>query len=148
PRPRPAPADPGRPQAGKVTAKPGSLEAAGRLRVIPPLPWKFDFEAAEVGKTPPWWLGAGPKFPVKELDGGKVLSKPPVAVGLDRSNVSLGPANLSNYTIEADLRGTVKGRKKPDLGLINSGYTLDLMGIHQEVQLRSWDSDLRVVKDV
>lgn len=141
-------ADPGKPQAGKVSVKLGALEAAARLRAIPPLPWKFDFEAVEVGKSPPWWLGAGPKFPVKELDGEKVLSKPPVTVGLDRSNVYLGPASLANYTIEADLRGTVKGRKKPDLGLINSGYTLDLMGVHQQIQLRSWDSDLRVVKDV
>jgi outer membrane protein assembly factor BamB len=135
-------------QAGKVTAKVGSLEAAARVRVIPPLPWSFDFEAVEVGKSVPWWIGAGPKFPVKALDGGKVLSKPPVAVGLDRSDVFLGPPSLSGYTIQADLRGTVSGRKRPDLGLINSGYTLDLMGGHQTVQLRCWPSELRIEKSV
>lgn len=140
--------DPGKPQAGKVTAKVGTLEAAARVRVIPPLPWSVDFEAVEPGKTSPWWIGAGLKFPVKELDGGKVLSKPPVAVGLDRSDVYLGPASLANYTVQADLRGGVKGRKRPDLGLINSGYHMDLMGNHQKIQLRGWASELRLEKSV
>ncbi|HSN85156.1 MAG TPA: hypothetical protein VL025_00295, partial [Thermoanaerobaculia bacterium] len=140
--------DPGKPQAGKVTAKVGSLEAAARVRVIPPLPWSIDFEAVEVGKTPPWWIGAGLKFPVKEMDGGKVLSKPPVAVGLDRSDVFLGPAHLSNYTVQADLRGGIKGRKRPDLGLVNSGYHMDLMGGHQKIQFRGWASELRLEKSV
>jgi outer membrane protein assembly factor BamB len=138
----------GRPQAGKVVAKAGALEATARVRVIPPLPWSYDFEAVEAGKTPPWWIGAGLKFPVKELDGGKVLSKPPVAVGLDRSDVFLGPPALANYTVQADLRGAVKGRKRPDLGLINSGYHMDLMGNHQKIQLRGWASELRLEKSV
>lgn len=140
--------DAGKPQAGKVAAKVGTLEATARVRVIPPLPWSYDFEAVEVGKTPPWWIGAGLKFPVKELDGGKVLSKPPVAVGLDRSDVFLGPPSLSNYTIQADLRGGIQGRRRPDLGLINSGYHLDLMGNHQKIQLRAWPSELRLEKSV
>jgi outer membrane protein assembly factor BamB len=144
---------PGRSQAGKVVAKvaaaaPGgpALTAAARVRVIAPLPWSEDFEAIEPGKNPPWWIGAGSKFVVQEKDGGKVLAKPPVKVGLDRGDVYLGPATLANYTIQADLLGSVKGRRRPDLGLINSGYTLDLMGAHQKVQLRSWASDLRVEK--
>jgi outer membrane protein assembly factor BamB len=141
-------ADAGKPQAGKVAVKAGALEGAARVRVIPPLPWSYDFEAVEVGKTPPWWVAAGNKFPVKEMDGGKVLSKPPVPVGLDRSDVFLGPDELSGYTIQADLRGAVKGRKRPDLGLINSGYHLDLMGNHQKVQLRGWASELRLEKSV
>lgn len=141
-------AEAGRSQAGKVTAKLGALEAAARVRAIAPLPWSQDFESVEVGKTPPWWIGAGTKFPVKEMDGGKVLSKPPVAVGLDRSDVFLGPPTLSNYTVQADLRGAIRGRRRPDVGLINSGYTLDLMGGHQKVQVRAWPSELRLEKSV
>jgi outer membrane protein assembly factor BamB len=140
--------DSGHSMAGKVTAKAGTLEAAARVRAIAPLPWSFDFESVEVGKSPPWWSGAGPKFPVKEVDGGRALSKPPVAVGLDRSDVFLGPASLSDYTIQADLRGAKNGRKRPDMGLIDSGYTLDLMGNHQALQLRSWPSVLRIEKTV
>jgi outer membrane protein assembly factor BamB len=141
-------ADAGKPQAGKVAVKAGALEGTARVRVIPPLPWSYDFEAVEVGKTPPWWIGAGLKFPVKEMDGGKVLSKPPVAVGLDRSDVFLGSDEMSGYTIQGDLRGSIKGRKRPDLGLINSGYHLDLMGNHEKIQLRGWASELRLEKSV
>lgn len=140
--------DAGKPQAGKIAVKAGALEASARVRVIPPLPWSYDFEAVETGKTPPWWIGAGLKFPVKEVEGGKVLSKPPVAVGLDRSDVYLGPATLSNYTIQADLLGSVRGRKKPDAGLVNSGYHMDLMGTHQKIQFRGWASELRLEKSV
>ncbi|HYO13234.1 MAG TPA: PQQ-binding-like beta-propeller repeat protein [Thermoanaerobaculia bacterium] len=138
----------GRSQVGKVVAKTGGLEGAARVRVVAPLPWSEDFESYEAGKNPPWWIGAGRKFPVAEMDGGKVLSKPPAEVGLDRGDVYMGPASLSNYTIQADLRGKFQGRKRPDLGLINSGYTMDLMGAHQKIQLRSWSSDLRVEKSV
>jgi len=77
-----------------------------------------------------------------------VLSKPPATVGLDRGDVHMGPASLANYTIQADLQGKFQGRKRPDLGLINSGYTMDLMGAHQKIQVRSWSSDLRVEKSV
>lgn len=136
----------GRSQAGKVVARAGGLTASARVRSIAPLPWSEDFESYEVGKNPPWWIGAGLKFPVQEKDGGKVLAKPPVSVGLDRSDVYMGPASLSNYTVEADVMGTVKGRKRPDVGLINSGYTMDLQGIHQKLQIRSWTSDLRIEK--
>jgi outer membrane protein assembly factor BamB len=139
--------DAGRSQAGKVAAKLGDLEATARVRVVAPLPWSYDFEDVEKGKSPSWWIGAGNKFPVAEKDGGKVLTKPPVTVGLDRSDVFLGSPGLSNYTVQADVRGAAKGRRRPDVGVINSGYHLDLMGGHQQVQVRAWPSELRLVKN-
>ena len=139
----------GRAQAGKVVAKAGALEASARVRAIPPLPWSEDFESYEVGKNPAWWIGAGNKFLVREgQGGGKVLVKPPSQAGVHRADTYIGPASLANYTIESDLLGTVQGRRRPDMGLINSGYTMDLMGAHQKIQLRSWASDLRVEKSV
>ncbi len=69
--------------------------ATARVRVIPPLPWTYDFEAVEAGKTPAWWIGGRRfKFPAKELAGGKVLSSRRWRSGLDRSDVFLGPADL------------------------------------------------------
>ena len=46
------------------------------------------------------------------------------------------------YTVEADLLATRQGRRMPDMGLINQGYTLDLMGRHQKLQLRTWGAEL------
>jgi outer membrane protein assembly factor BamB len=125
--------------AGKVKAVVGELNATTQVRLFGPLPWTFDFES---GAAPRWWIGAGPRFKVTEADGGKRLTKPPVETGLNRSSVYIGPATMSGYTVEADLMGTRQGRRMPDLGIIDQGYTLDLMGKHQKVQLRTWASEL------
>ena len=50
---------------------------------------------------------------------------------------------MSGYTIEADVMATQAGTADAgDLGLINQGYTLDLMGKKQKLQLRTWASEL------
>ena len=36
----------------------------------------------------------------------------------------------------------------PDLGLINAGYTLDLLGNHQRLQVRSWASELAFSRQI
>ena len=125
--------------AGKVKASAGSLTATGQARVFGPLPWSFDFEA---GPVPAHWIGAGPRFKVTELGGGKRLHKPPVTSGLSRASVFVGPATMKGYTVEADLLATKQGRRLPDMGIINQGYTLDLMGRQQKLQLRTWGSEL------
>ena len=43
-------------QGGGVYAKVGEVSGFSRVRVIPPLPWKFDFEKAPVGVPPLTWL--------------------------------------------------------------------------------------------
>ena len=43
--------------------------------------------------------------------------------------------------------GTRTGRKVPDLGLINSGYTMELIGAYQTLQVRSWQSELRMMQE-
>jgi hypothetical protein len=34
------------------------------------------------------------------------------------------------------------------MGLIAGGYILDLMGVHQRLQLRAWDTELRLMEQV
>ena len=130
--------------SGRVKATLGGLSAAARVRVFAPLPWSEDFEA---GKVPAHWVGAG-RFTIAQGEGGKTLHKAPVQTGLNRATVFIGPSSMTGYTIEADLKATRKGRRMPDLGLINGGYTLDLMGNHQRLQVRSWASELDFSKNV
>jgi outer membrane protein assembly factor BamB len=124
---------------GRVKASAAGLTASGQARLFGPLPWTFDFEG---GTVPRHWIGAGPRFKVTDLGGGKRLHKPPVTSGLSRSTVFVGPATMKGYTVEADLLATRQGRRLPDMGLINQGYTLDLMGRHQRLQLRTWGAEL------
>ncbi len=125
--------------AGKVKATVGGLSASAQVRLFGPLPWTFDFED---GTKPRHWIGAGTRFKVASLDGGSVLQKPPVSRGLSRSSVFVGPPSMAGYTVEADLRATRKGRRMPDMGVINQGYTLDVMGRHQRLQIRTWAAEL------
>jgi outer membrane protein assembly factor BamB len=131
-------------QAGKVKVTVGGKEAVARVRVFQALPWTEGFEG---GKVPGHFLGAG-RFAIADLDGSKVLHKAPVQTGLNRATAFIGPATMSGYTIEADLRATKRGRRMPDIGLINGGYTLDLQGNHQRLQARSWASELAFSKQI
>ncbi len=136
-------------QAGTLTAKAGTLEAKARVRIIAPLPLKEDFESFEVDTSPVYWIGAGgKKFLVKNLNGNKALAKPPAAVGVQGSDLYMGPSTMKDYVVSANVMGTKEKRRIPDIGLIANGYTLDLMGSHQRLQIRSWASELRIVKNV
>jgi outer membrane protein assembly factor BamB len=66
-----APADAAH-QAVKITAKSGDLTSVARVRVIPPLPWKFDFADKAVPVT---WIGAAYRHQPKEIDGKPCWSK-------------------------------------------------------------------------
>ena len=135
-------------QAGTVSARLGQLQDSARVRVVPELPWDEDFESVEEGKNPPHWVGAGTKFIVRAKDGNNVLVKSPVKRGLNRSNVYIGLPTMRDYTVQIDAMGTKPKRNLPDMGLIANRYTLDLMGNHQRLQIRSWASDLRMAKHV
>jgi hypothetical protein len=62
----------------------------------------------------------------------------------------MGHPTYSNQTIQADLKGLERNNKLPSMGLINQRYTLDLIGPDQELQIRSWTSqlDLRFAKTI
>jgi outer membrane protein assembly factor BamB len=125
--------------AGTVKAAVGELAASAQVRLFGPLPWSFDFEDR---KIPRHWIGAGRRFDVAERGGSQRLHKPPLTTGLSRSSIFVGPPDMKGYTVEADLLGTRKGRRMPDMGVINQGYTLDVMGRHQRLQIRTWAAHL------
>lgn len=133
-------------QVGTVTAKIGELEGTAHVRVAGPLPWGEDFEGIEIGKAPASWLGTGKGATVQDLDGNKVLAQPKAARGAPRATVLMGPSFLSGYTVQADIRGNAVGRRKTDLGVVNSGYTVELMGNHQRIQVSSWSSERRMAQ--
>jgi outer membrane protein assembly factor BamB len=129
-------------QAGTVKATVGSLSGAARLRVIPDLPWTFDFETG--GDAPPaHWVNATGKFTVRAVDGNRVLVKlaeNPFAFA-KRTRPFFGPTDLSNYTIEADVRSQEKRRQIADVGVVAQRYELVLFGNHQRLELQPWQPE-------
>ena len=129
-------------QAGMVKATTGAISATSRIRVIPDLPWTFDFEnAGEV--PPPYWVDATGKFAVRDLEGNKVLVKlaeNPFAFA-KRTRAFFGPTDLSDITMEADVRALEKRRQMGDVGIVAQRYELVLWGAHQRVELQSWQPE-------
>jgi hypothetical protein len=103
--------------------------------------------------VPGGWVNASGKFAVgSSKDGGKVLRKNNTNPNslFAQSSCFVGAPDLSDYTIECDVLGgrkqrtADKGFDMPDVGIINSRYTLTLVGNLQRLRLLSWDAMPRV----
>lgn len=125
--------------ASIVTAKVGEIEGTARVRIIPDLPWAFDISDGEI---PLPWVGARYRHVVREIDGNPAMVKITTIPKGTRSQAWMGRTDLHDYTIQADVRGSIRGGKLPDIGLIAQRYTLDLRGVDQDLQIRSWTSQL------
>ncbi len=131
-------------QAGTVTASAGELSAVAQVRAYAPLPWSENFESGR----PPHWIGGGGSLGVVDLNGNQVFRKGASRTGIHRHAIYMGPADMTNYTVQADILSTQRGRRRPDIGLINGGYTMDLQGNRQKIQLQSWAAELRIREEV
>lgn len=113
----------GQHSAAIVTAKVGSLEGRARIRAMPPLPWRFDFDdipfAADPktglmkGEPPLPWIGMRYRHAVREVDGSKCLVKVTTIPKGTRSQGWIGPIELHGYSIRADFRAQETGVGKP-----------------------------------
>lgn len=123
----------------KITARVGDLVGDARLRVVPNLPWHFDFSDGEV---PLSWVGARYRHQPREVDGQPMMVKITTIPKGTRSQSWMGHTDLHDYTIEADVMGGISNGRMPDIGLIGQRYTLDLMGDSQQLQIRTWTPQL------
>jgi len=123
--------------AGTVQATVGGVTGQPRARVIPPLPWTYDFNSAE--GSMPWW-NANLKVTVTDREGEKVLIRAQDGTVGRRAKVIMGRPEWSNYTVEADVLGTEARRQRGDPGLINQRYMMVLFGNPQELELHPWQA--------
>ena len=129
-------------QAGLIKATVEGVTGEARARVIPPLPWNETFDSYAVGSVPPHWVSAtAGRFQVAELDGQKVLEKVPNETLFKRTRVFMGPADWSNYTVEADIRINEKRRQMGDAGIVAQRYTLVAFGNNQRLEMNSWQPE-------
>ena len=128
----------GDPQAGSVKATVGGLAGSARVRVVPALPWKWDFED---GVVPPHWINATGKFAGREEGGAKVLVKLADNPATKRARVFMGGGHLANYTVEADVLAREERRQMGDAGVVAQRYQLVLFGNAQKLELQSWQPE-------
>ena len=124
-----------------ITAKVGELVGKARLRTIPPLPWKFDFEGL---KDPPvTWVGARYRHVTRKVDGSDAMVKITTVVKGQRSRLSMGQSDLHDYTIQGDFKAGKVNANPPDFGVIAQGYTFFLEPASKRMQIQSWQSSDR-----
>lgn len=133
-------------QAAKIIATVGDVSGQTRVRIVPPLPWKFTFD--DLKEPPVTWVGARYRHQIRPVDGSLALVKVSTIPKGARSRAWMGPSTLKNYTIAADVRGDRANDQMPDIGLTAHGYVLDLMGNSQQLQIRTWSPQLRMAQTV
>lgn len=134
-------------QVGAVKAAVGQVTGTARVRIIPPLPLTENFDSYAADAVPTHWVNSVGKYTVRDINGNKVLVKLPNPEIFKRGRAFLGPINLSNYTVEADVLATEKRRQMGDAGIVAQRYSLVLFGNHQRLELESWQPETeRTVK--
>jgi len=139
-------------QQGYVDFESGNLKARARVRVVPQIPYENNFDKMPEGASPGGWVNAQGKFFAKKVDGNILLAKvntdprPPLA----RANGYITGPEASNYTIQADLKSIAVRNRLGDMGLVNSRYTLVLVGAadpasgQRQARVQSWDGKRRI----
>ena len=133
---------------GFVVAKVGDLEHKARVRVVPKLPFEANFTGVTEGKPPVGFVGAGIKFVGAKYKGEPVLTKPGKRSKFMDAETFFGVSTWENYTVEADVLALEKKRNLPNVGVVNSGYDLVLMGNHQRLRIVSWVPQPRLEQKV
>ncbi len=119
-----------------VNAKIGDLTSRARVRIIPPLPWKFDFEGLK--DAPLSWVGARYRHVLRQVDGSNVMVKITTIPKGTRSRLSMGHSDEHDYTIQCDFKAGIENNKLPDVGLIAQGYTMAIESLNNRILLNSW----------
>ncbi|MGH9659104.1 MAG: PQQ-binding-like beta-propeller repeat protein, partial [Bryobacteraceae bacterium] len=125
-------------QAGQVKAAVGNVTGAATLRVMRAVPWSESFDGNAVPRE---FVNATGKFAVREVEGNKVLVKLADNPFTKRARVFMGPSDLANYTVQADVLATERRRQMGDAGVVAQRYALVLFGNHQRIELQPWQPE-------
>jgi outer membrane protein assembly factor BamB len=143
--------------AGAIQAVAGELKAEARVRIVPALPYRDDFEGVKLdqpkadapseqlfGFPPPFWLSGRMKWDVRVKDGNQVLGRTLDNMLFQRTQSLFGDPNDSNYTVKADVMVDGNRRGMASVGLINQRYLVWLKGNYQELEVSSNFESLKV----
>ena len=70
-----------------------------------------------------------------------MLTKAPDNTIFKRIRAFIGPVDWSNYTFEADVRGTTRRRQMTDIGITAQRYSLVLYGNSQQLKIEPWEPE-------
>jgi hypothetical protein len=143
--------------AGMLAVEAAGLKAEARVRILPALPYREDFEKTVLdqpradapaeerfGFPPSFWLSCRTKWDVRERDGSKVLARTIDNPLFQRSISLFGDPADSDYTVRADVMVEGNRRGTASVGLVNQRYLVWLKGNYQQLEVSSNFESLRV----
>ncbi len=146
-----------RPGANLLKAEAAGLTAEARVRIVPALPFREDFESTKLdqpkpdapeeqrfGLAPAHWLGGRVKWDVRPKDGSQVLARVIDNPLFQRTISFFGDARDSGYTVQADVMVDGNRRLMSSIGVINQRYLVQLKGNHQQIEVSSNFESLKV----
>ena len=137
--------------AGVVTTKVGELSATARVRMFDAgSQWKWDFNGYKGVQVPPTWSRAFVKLKPAEIDGEAVMKVTGGSGvrGRPSHQLAIGPASMSNYSIQADVYLTEQRRQLASIGLSCDRYNLILKGNSGKLAVQSWPPHRRMAKEI
>ncbi len=138
-------------QSGTLLATVGELQASVRVRQVPPMPYREDFESTGPGLIPGGWTNTQLRYITHKLeDGNTVLMKTAhIPVPFYRQWYAfIGTPDMADYTIAADVMGKRVRDNLPAMGVTANRYILQLVGSDQKLRVSAWDAVPRVAKEV
>ncbi len=137
--------------AGLVTCKVGDLSATARVRMFDTQnEWKWDFDDYKGAQVPATWSRAFVKLKPAEVGGEKVMKVTGGSGvrGRPSHQLSIGPASMSDYSIQADVLLTEQRRQLASIGLSCDRYNLILKGNSGKLAVQSWPPHRRMAKEI
>ncbi|MCH2202937.1 MAG: PQQ-binding-like beta-propeller repeat protein [Fuerstiella sp.] len=134
-------------QAGVITARLGNITGKARLRVFPPLPWKWDFEGYTGKRVPPTWINSFLKLQPTDIGDSVALKRTP-GRGRPSTYFWLGMPEMKEYTIQTDVLMKEQKRKLANIGVTAHRYNFILKGNTGRLAMQSWAPHLRMAKEI
>lgn len=138
-------------QSGTLLATAGDLQASVRVRQVPTLPYREDFEATGPGLIPGGWTNTQLRYVTTKLDDGNtVLMKTArIAVPFYRQWYAfIGTPDMAGYTVSADVMGEQVRDNLPNMGVTAHRYILQIVGNEQKLRISAWDAVPRVAEEI
>ena len=138
-------------QSGSLVATAGDLQASVRVRQVPTLPYREDFESTGAGLVPGGWTNTQLRYVTKQLDDGNtvLMKTATIAVPFYRQWYAfIGTPDMKGYTVSADVMGEKVRDNMPNMGVTAHRYILQMVGNEQKLRVSAWDAIPRVAKEI
>lgn len=138
-------------QSASLLATAGELQTSVRVRQVPTLPYKEDFESIGPGLIPGGWTNTQLRYVTTKLDDGNtvLMKTATIAVPFYRQWYAfIGTPEMSGYTVGADVMGEKVRENMPNMGITAHRYILQLVGNEQQLRISAWDAVPRVAQEI